>query len=30
VARADRANFPAFTGTVRHQIVDVLDIPRPR
>jgi uncharacterized protein (TIGR02118 family) len=30
LARADRANFPPFAGTVRHQIVDVLDIPRPR
>jgi uncharacterized protein (TIGR02118 family) len=30
IARADRANFPAFTGTVRHQIVEVLDIPRVR
>ncbi len=28
LARADRANFPAFTGTVRHQIVEVLEIPR--
>jgi uncharacterized protein (TIGR02118 family) len=28
IARADRANFPAFDGTVRHQVVEVLDIPR--
>jgi uncharacterized protein (TIGR02118 family) len=27
-ARADRDNFPRFDGTVRHQIVEVLDIPR--
>jgi uncharacterized protein (TIGR02118 family) len=30
IARVDRLNFPAFTGTVRHQIVDVLDISPPR
>ncbi len=28
IARADRANFPAFAGTVRHQIVEVLEVPR--
>jgi uncharacterized protein (TIGR02118 family) len=27
-ARADRAHFPTFVGSVRHQIVEVLDIPR--
>jgi uncharacterized protein (TIGR02118 family) len=27
-ARADRDNFPRFQGTVRHQIVEVLDVPR--
>jgi uncharacterized protein (TIGR02118 family) len=27
-ARADRDNFPPFHGTVRHQIVEVLDVPR--
>src|SRR5438094_190144 len=26
-ARADRANFPPFRGTVRHQIVEILEIP---
>ena len=25
VARADRDNFPAFRGTVRHQIVEVIE-----
>jgi len=29
-ARADRANFPAFTGTVRHQVVEVIEVPRER
>jgi hypothetical protein len=28
VARADRANFPMFVGNVRHQVVEILDIPR--
>jgi uncharacterized protein (TIGR02118 family) len=28
LARADRANFPAFDGTVRHQIVEILEVPR--
>jgi uncharacterized protein (TIGR02118 family) len=27
-ARADRANFPPFAGTVRHQIVDIIEVPR--
>jgi uncharacterized protein (TIGR02118 family) len=27
-ARADRDNFPRFQGTVRHQIVEILDVPR--
>ena len=26
-ARADMANFPPFAGTVRHQIVEVLEVP---
>lgn len=25
-ARADRANFPAFSGSVRHQIVEVIEV----
>jgi uncharacterized protein (TIGR02118 family) len=25
-ARADRANFPAFSGTVRHQLVEIIDV----
>lgn len=29
-ARADRANFPPFTGTVRHQIVEVIEVPHER
>lgn len=29
VARADRDNFPPFEGTVRHQIVEVHEIPCP-
>ena len=29
-ARADRANFPAFVGTVRHQIVEVIEVPHGR
>jgi uncharacterized protein (TIGR02118 family) len=29
-ARVDRANFPAFTGTVRHQIVEVIEVPHER
>src|SRR3954447_9121710 len=28
IARADRDKFPAFAGTIRHQIVEVLDMPR--
>jgi uncharacterized protein (TIGR02118 family) len=28
IARADRDNFPPFVGTVRHQIVEVHDIPQ--
>ncbi len=27
-ARADRANFPPFQGTVRHQIVEVIEVGR--
>ncbi len=28
VARADLAHFPPFAGTVRHQIVEVIEVPR--
>jgi uncharacterized protein (TIGR02118 family) len=28
VARADRVNFPRFAGIVRHQVVEVVDVPR--
>jgi uncharacterized protein (TIGR02118 family) len=28
LARADRDRFPAFAGSVRHQIVEVLEVPR--
>ena len=29
LARDDRANFPTFYGTMRHQAVAVVDVPRP-
>ena len=29
-ARADMANFPPFSGTIRHQIVEVIEVPHGR
>ena len=29
VARADRDKFPAFKGTIRHQIVEVIEMAKP-